>query len=98
MYVFIGLEVRLLSDKYLIVRTLFCAPVIIISPLPSSIQRFASEKEGDREVQRTMLELLNQLDGFSSHSDIKVSKPGGLFNIANYVFLFCLHFNIVYLR
>ena len=35
-------------------------------------QRFASEKEGDREVQRTMLELLNQLDGFSSHSDIKV--------------------------
>ena len=37
------------------------------------VQRFASEKEGDREVQRTMLELLNQLDGFSSHSDIKVS-------------------------
>ena len=37
------------------------------------LQRFASEKEGDREVQRTMLELLNQLDGFSSHSDIKVS-------------------------
>ena len=36
------------------------------------LQRFASEKEGDREVQRTMLELLNQLDGFSSHSDIKV--------------------------
>ncbi len=35
-------------------------------------QRFASEKEGDREVQRTMLELLNQLDGFSSHSEIKV--------------------------
>ena len=35
-------------------------------------QRFASEKEGDREVQRTMLELLNQLDGFSSNSDIKV--------------------------
>ena len=35
-------------------------------------QRFASEKEGDREVQRTMLELLNQLDGFSSTSDIKV--------------------------
>lgn len=39
------------------------------------IQRFASEKEGDREVQRTMLELLNQLDGFSSHGDIKVLLP-----------------------
>ena len=41
------------------------------------IQRFASEKEGDREVQGTMLELLNQLDGFSSHSDIKVSYKHG---------------------
>ena len=37
-------------------------------------QRFASEKEGDREVQRTMLELLNQLDGFSSTSEVKVRE------------------------
>ena len=44
-----------------------CSVVIVI-------QRFASEKEGDREVQRTMLELLNQLDGFSSHSEIKVQN------------------------
>ena len=36
------------------------------------IRRFDSEKAGDREVQRTMLELLNQLDGFSSSSQIKV--------------------------
>lgn len=36
-------------------------------------KRFDSEKAGDREVQRTMLELLNQLDGFSSTTDIKVS-------------------------
>ncbi len=27
---------------------------------------------GDREVQRTMLELLNQLDGFSSADDVKI--------------------------
>jgi hypothetical protein len=31
-----------------------------------------SEKAGDREVQRTMLELLNQLDGFQSDTRIKV--------------------------
>ncbi|XP_017873862.1 PREDICTED: 26S protease regulatory subunit 6A [Drosophila arizonae] len=31
-----------------------------------------THKENDREVQRTMLELLNQLDGFSSTADIKV--------------------------
>ena len=35
-------------------------------------KRFSSEQNGDREVQRTMLELLNQLDGFSSNERIKV--------------------------
>ena len=49
---------------------LHCAPPPTHTPL--HLQRFASEKEGDREVQRTMLELLNQLDGFSSNNDIKV--------------------------
>ncbi len=37
-------------------------------------KRFDSEKAGDREVQRTMLELLNQLDGFQPNSKIKVSS------------------------
>merc|ERR1712224_675437 len=31
-----------------------------------------SDTSGDREVQRTMLELLNQLDGFSSNASIKI--------------------------
>lgn len=35
-------------------------------------KRFDSDKTGDREVQRTMIELLNQLDGFSSDDRIKV--------------------------
>lgn len=35
-------------------------------------KRQDSELSGDREVQRTMLELLNQLDGFSSNDDVKV--------------------------
>ena len=35
-------------------------------------KRYDSDKSGDREVQRTMLELLNQLDGFSSQENIKV--------------------------
>ena len=40
--------------------------------LLTGTKRFDSEKAGDREVQRTMLELLNQLDGFMPTSDIKV--------------------------
>lgn len=35
---------------------------------------FDSEKAGDREVQRTMLELLNQLDGFQPNTQVKVSE------------------------
>ena len=40
----------------------------------SGTKRFDSEKAGDREVQRTMLELLNQLDGFQPNHDIKVDR------------------------
>eukprot|EP00475_Leptophrys_vorax_P032448 TRINITY_DN5004_c0_g1_i2.p1 TRINITY_DN5004_c0_g1~~TRINITY_DN5004_c0_g1_i2.p1 ORF type:complete len:457 (-),score=156.65 TRINITY_DN5004_c0_g1_i2:68-1417(-) len=35
-------------------------------------KRYDSSSGGEREIQRTMLELLNQLDGFDSRGDIKV--------------------------
>ena len=48
--------------------------IIFIDELDAiGTKRFDSDKSGDREVQRTMLELLNQLDGFSSDERIKVS-------------------------
>merc|ERR1712219_62196 len=47
--------------------------IIFIDELDAiGTKRFDSDKSGDREVQRTMLELLNQLDGFSSDVRIKV--------------------------
>lgn len=36
------------------------------------ILRYDSNSGGEREIQRTMLELLNQLDGFDSRGDVKV--------------------------
>ena len=50
------------------------APAIIFIDELDAIgtKRFDSEKSGDREVQRTMLELLNQLDGFTANEDVKV--------------------------
>lgn len=36
--------------------------------------RIESANGGDSEVQRTMLELLNQLDGFEATKNIKVYK------------------------
>ena len=35
--------------------------------------RYDSTSGGEREIQRTMLELLNQLDGFDAHVEVKVS-------------------------
>lgn len=47
--------------------------------VPSALQvklsvfsRYDSNSGGEREIQRTMLELLNQLDGFDSRGDVKV--------------------------
>jgi 26S proteasome regulatory subunit T2 len=36
------------------------------------LKRYDSQSGGEREIQRTMLELLNQLDGFDSRGDVKV--------------------------
>ncbi len=36
------------------------------------VNRYDSTSGGEREIQRTMLELLNQLDGFDSRGDVKV--------------------------
>lgn len=47
--------------------------IIFIDELDAiGTKRYGGEQNGDREVQRTMLELLNQLDGFSSNDKIKV--------------------------
>lgn len=35
-------------------------------------KRYDTSSGGEKEIQRTMLELLNQLDGFDSRSDVKV--------------------------
>lgn len=37
-----------------------------------TIGRYDSTSGGEREIQRTMLELLNQLDGFDTRGDVKV--------------------------
>jgi ATP-dependent 26S proteasome regulatory subunit len=37
-----------------------------------NVRSYDSNSGGEREIQRTMLELLNQLDGFDSRGDVKV--------------------------
>ena len=42
-------------------------------------KRYDSTSGGEKEIQRTMLELLNQLDGFDSRGDVKVIMGNSLF-------------------
>ena len=48
-------------------------PKYFASPLTIALSRYESNSGGEREIQRTMLELLNQLDGFDSKGDVKVT-------------------------
>ena len=69
---FIGDGAKLVRDAFALAKEK--GPTIIFIDEIDAIgtKRFDSDKSGDREVQRTMLELLNQLDGFSSDDRIKV--------------------------
>lgn len=69
---FIGDGAKLVRDAFALAKEKTPAIIFIDELDAIGTKRFDSEKAGDREVQRTMLELLNQLDGFSSHHDIKV--------------------------
>merc|ERR1712227_766083 len=70
---------KYLGDGPKLVRELFrvaedCAPSIVFIDEIDAVgtKRYDSNSGGEREIQRTMLELLNQLDGFDSRGDVKV--------------------------
>ena len=69
---FIGDGAKLVRDAFELARERTPAVIFIDELDAIGTKRFDSDKSGDREVQRTMLELLNQLDGFSSDDKIKV--------------------------
>ena len=70
---------RYLGDGPKLVRELFRvaeehSPTIIFMDEIDAVgaKRYESQSGGTKEIQRTMLELLNQLDGFDEHSEVKV--------------------------
>ncbi|KAI9321624.1 26S proteasome subunit P45 [Dichotomocladium elegans] len=70
---------KYLGDGPKLVRELFRvaeenAPSIVFIDEIDAVgtKRYDSTSGGEREIQRTMLELLNQLDGFDSRGDVKV--------------------------
>ncbi len=69
---YIGDGAKMVRDAFALAREK--APTIIfIDEIDAvGLKRSASNEHGGKEVQRTMLELLNQLDGFSSTDEVKV--------------------------
>ncbi len=70
---------KYLGDGPRLVRQIFQvaadhAPAIVFIDEIDAIgtKRYESTSGGEREIQRTMLELLNQLDGFDDRGDVKV--------------------------
>ena len=67
---YIGEGSRMVRELFVMARE--HAPSIIFMDEIDSIGSSRGDSGGDSEVQRTMLELLNQLDGFESTKNIKV--------------------------
>jgi len=70
---------KYLGDGPKLVRELFrvaddLSPTIVFMDEIDAVgsKRYESSSGGTREIQRTMLELLNQLDGFDERGDVKV--------------------------
>jgi len=75
---FIGDGAKLVRDAFELAKEKITkegrkGAIIFIDELDAiGTKRYGGEQSGDREVQRTMLELLSQLDGFTSNDKIKV--------------------------
>merc|ERR1712164_163528 len=75
---FIGDGAKLVRDAFELAKEKIksgnkSGAIVFIDELDAiGTKRFGGEQSGDREVQRTMLEPLSQLDGFSSNDKIKV--------------------------
>merc|ERR1719345_618073 len=69
---FIGDGAKMVRDAFALAKEKSPAIIFLDELDAIGTKRFDSEQSGDREVQRTMLELLNQLDGFEVKDDIKV--------------------------
>ncbi|GAQ82274.1 regulatory particle AAA-ATPase [Klebsormidium nitens] len=70
---------KYLGDGPKLVRELFrvadeLSPSIVFIDEIDAVgtKRYDAQSSGEREIQRTMLELLNQLDGFDARADVKV--------------------------
>lgn len=69
---YLGEGPKLVREVFRVAEELAPSIVFIDEIDAVGTKRYDSSSSGEREIQRTMLELLNQLDGFDSRGDVKV--------------------------
>jgi len=69
---YIGDGAKIIRDAFEIAKNKAPSIVFIDELDAVGTKRYSGDGKGDREVQRTMLELLNQLDGFEQNTKVKV--------------------------
>jgi len=69
---YIGDGAKIIRDAFEIAKNKAPSIVFIDELDAVGTKRYGGDGKGDREVQRTMLELLNQLDGFEQNAQVKV--------------------------
>ena len=72
---YLGEGPRMVRDVFRLARENSPAIIFIDEIDAIATKRFDAQTGADREVQRILLELLNQMDGFDQGSNVKVCIP-----------------------
>jgi 26S proteasome regulatory subunit T3 len=75
---YLGEGPRMVRDVFRLARENSPAIIFIDEIDAIATKRFDAQTGADREVQRILLELLNQMDGFDQGSNVKVGSTGFL--------------------
>ncbi|MFB6283958.1 MAG: proteasome-activating nucleotidase [Halobacteria archaeon] len=78
---FIGEGARLVRDLFKVARQKSPSVVFIDEIDAVASKRTESKTSGDAEVQRTMMQLLNEMDGFENRGDIKIIAATNRFDM-----------------
>jgi 26S proteasome regulatory subunit T3 len=81
---YLGEGPRMVRDVFRLARENSPAIVFIDEIDAIATKRFDAQTGADREVQRILLELLNQMDGFDQTTNVKVITILHIFNIAGH--------------
>ena len=78
---FIGEGARLVRDLFTVARQKAPSVVFIDEIDAVASKRTESKTSGDAEVQRTMMQLLNEMDGFERRGDVKIIAATNRFDM-----------------